>query len=244
MPVPHRTPVTLVIALAAAAVMLSAQSAPMTNASVVTLEKSGLGDQVVIARINQADRVDFKLEDSDLIALKDAGVSSVVIEAMLKRATTPARGGADSGPAPTSAAVTLLASAGETVLHPQVGDTSMTYAYVTVLRFMDYPGLHSQVRTNDRNPKLVVASAESPVGRFFVVKADPDTKHGVRSVKMGRGGMFGSSGLMTPDGDWQMGYTAEKSSATTWRLTLKKPLAPGEYGVFVRTMELYDFGVD
>lgn len=58
---------------------------PLTNADVVKLWKLALGEDVVIAKINQAAEVDFRLESDDLANLKKAGVSSKVIAAMLDR---------------------------------------------------------------------------------------------------------------------------------------------------------------
>ena len=223
----------------------------MTNDNVVSLVKAGLGDQVVIARINQAERVEFKLEDVDLIALKNNGVSGPIIEAMLKRVTpagpAPAAGVVMPGMAGVPAgqiSVTLVTQQGEIPLHSIAGDVTMTYAFVTVLRFMDYPGLRAETRIKDRSPSILLSSADSPTGRFFLAKADPDKKHGVRSIKLGRGGMYSVSGVMTPDADWTIPFTAEKLDQSRWRLTLKRPLVPGEYGMYIRNSEFYDFGVD
>ena len=75
----------------AASIALTAQTKPLTNADIVSLAKLAMGDDVIIAKINQAAAVDFKLEVTDLEALKKAGVTSPVISAMLKKSTsTPA----------------------------------------------------------------------------------------------------------------------------------------------------------
>jgi ABC-type proline/glycine betaine transport system substrate-binding protein len=49
----------------------------LTNDDVVRLSKVGLGDEVVIAKIRQAEDVDFKLELDDLTKLKQAGLDDV-----------------------------------------------------------------------------------------------------------------------------------------------------------------------
>jgi hypothetical protein len=63
-----------------------AAEAPLTNADVVKLCKLDLGDEVVIAKIDEARVVDFKLDTDGLVALKQDGLSKDVITAMLKRA--------------------------------------------------------------------------------------------------------------------------------------------------------------
>ena len=72
------------------------QEAALTNADVVKLCKLDLGDEVVIAKINQAKAVDFKLDTDSLVALKQESVSKGVITAMLNRTSAPP---ANSGPA-------------------------------------------------------------------------------------------------------------------------------------------------
>src|ERR1017187_4210216 len=66
----------------------SIQTKPaMTNDDVVTMAKLGFGNDVIVAKIEQVNAVDFKLEVNDLSKLKAAGVSQSVISAMLKRST-------------------------------------------------------------------------------------------------------------------------------------------------------------
>ncbi len=60
---------------------------PLANADVVKLFKMGLGDEIVIAKINQAKSVDFQLGTDDLGKLLEQGVSKSIIAAMVKRAT-------------------------------------------------------------------------------------------------------------------------------------------------------------
>lgn len=71
---------------------VSRAEAPLTNADVVKLMKLDLGDEIVIAKINQAKAVNFELSTDGLIQLKRDGVSKEVISAMLKMTTpqTPA----------------------------------------------------------------------------------------------------------------------------------------------------------
>lgn len=227
----------------------------LTNQEVIKLCKLDLGDDVVIAKINQAKYVDFKLETDDLAKLKSQGVSKVVIAAMLKRsaASAPEASATSMVMGPYGGAVVttsggpaarMVAKDGEFELRSIAGSPSSTWAYVTVLSFMDYPGLKADVRTKDHKPTFVVRSQQSPVGRYFLVKAESNKKDLTRSVKMGSRGMFTNKSVTNPDKDWTVMFTAKEQSGGFWLITPEKELEAGEYGIWFRDSELYDFGVD
>jgi hypothetical protein len=225
-----------------------AAEAPLTNADVVKLCKLDLGDEVVIAKINQANAVDFELDTDSLIALKQEGASKDVIAAMLKRMTpvVPA-------PAPSSAAIVqtvavrLETASGAISLTKMMGQ--MSQGVMGWVNYMDFPGLTARSRTSDGSPTIVVLSNSNPSGQFFVGKLDPAKRSGTRSLKMGHG-VFGAKSVNTPDPDWTVPYEVTEGPAGSWRLKLLKVLKPGEYGVYVadpnvlNSGELYDFGVD
>ena len=220
---------------------------PLTNADLVKLHKLGLGDEVLIAKINQAPAVDFKLDTGALAELKGPGLGQEVIVTMLKRATPPAR---DSFPAPPVEAVEpppvkLMTTDGDFELYSLDGSPSSTYAWATVLLFLDYPGSRAEVRITDPLPKLLVRCRSNPVSRFFLVKADPDWRKRTRSVKVGRAGAYSYSRVDVPDSDWTIPFKAKEEMPFLWRLTPEMELKPGEYGLFVaESGELFDFGVD
>src|SRR4051794_34749222 len=64
--------------------------AAFSNKDVIKLVKLELGDDVVIGKIKQAAEVVFDLTTDGLVQLKQAGVSSRVISAMLEKTTPPA----------------------------------------------------------------------------------------------------------------------------------------------------------
>jgi hypothetical protein len=66
-----------------------AVSSTITNARVVEMTKLGLDDDVIIARIRHGS-CQFALADSDLVQLKNDGVSSKVVAAMLDSVTPAA----------------------------------------------------------------------------------------------------------------------------------------------------------
>ena len=92
-------------ALAALALSISspALAEVMTNQSVVSLLKAGLGDDLVIAKIN-TEPCNYAVSTTDILSLKNGGVSERVIAAMLTRcaSASAARGiaGDDASPDP------------------------------------------------------------------------------------------------------------------------------------------------
>jgi hypothetical protein len=76
------------------------------------------------------------------------------------------------------------------------------------------------------------------------VKAEVDKGDDCRSVKMGNMGLFRARNLNAPDEDNQTACDIREESQGLWRITPKKPLKPGEYGFWVPTGDLFDFGID
>lgn len=60
----------------------------MTNSDVLELHEAGFGDDLIIDKIN-ATSTAFRLEVSDMVELRKAGVSDAVIQAMMKKSTAP-----------------------------------------------------------------------------------------------------------------------------------------------------------
>jgi hypothetical protein len=253
----------LLIALSGAVLAQAPTSGPpMTNDDVVKLAKLGFGTDVIEAKIRQANAVDFKLEVDDLSKLKSAGVSQSVIAAMLTRSTAgagsvtgqgvgpggrPMSVGPDGFPiaADTGSRVKLVTQDHGTVDLRSIGGTmSTTFAYVTTLMHANFPGLKADVRIHDRRPTLLIRSPQSPKGRMYLVSADVDTRNDVRSVKMGNSRLFGVKNIGAPDSDNQIDYDLVAEGSDGWRLTPKKDLAPGEYGLWGSMSEMYDFGID
>jgi PEGA domain len=60
----------------------------MTNSDVADLHAAGFGDDLIIDKINTTATA-FKLEVSDMVELRKAGVSDAIIQAMMKKSTAP-----------------------------------------------------------------------------------------------------------------------------------------------------------
>lgn len=247
----------------------ASREAPLNNADVVKLTKLELGDEVVIAKINQAKAVNFDLSTDALIQLKSDGVSKEVISAMLKMSTpqiqaspqnqAPSQNNAPSSPAssgtsfdsPAPASVLLRSNAGDVKLIGRHGETKIVNAVFTALRFQEYPVMGAKVRVQDLRPTILVPLQEDPKrSQAYLVKLESDKKSDTRSLKIGQGMMGGVSGLFgkgqdggSPDSDWIIPYEATEERPGMWRIVSKADLVAGEYGYYFRGV-LYDFGVD
>lgn len=250
-----RCTVALLLALSGAA-LAQGGAAPMTNEDVVKLSKMGFGTEVVIAKIDQAAAVNFKLEVDDLSKLKAAGVPQTVISEMLKRSTAAPAAAAPPGPppgyAPGNAPVfpgmgqvkLITQDRGPLELHAIGGSMSTTFAYVTTLMHANFPGQKADVRIHEAHPSLLVQSTNSPKGHFYLVSAEVDVKDDTRSVKMGNSRFFGVKNVGAPDSDNQIPYEVAQEGADMWRITPSKDMKPGEYGLWLSMGQMYDFGID
>lgn len=219
------------------------------NADVLALLKAGMESGVIIAKIKQAPEVNFALETDDLVALKEAGASPEVISEMLARATPASEASPKAapsfngyGPNKTGTAI-LLTREGRIELKPSQGEFSATGFAFVQMTFLNYPGLHANVKTNDRRPSVLINSEFDPAEHYFIGKLDPDTKINARSLKIktkGRG--FSVSAGVRPDEEWMVAYTTSEEERGTWKLTPNIDLEPGEYGLF-DGIRLFGFSV-
>ena len=224
-----------------------AEERPLTDEDVVAMTKADLGDAIISAKIAKASATKFDTSPDALVKLKKAGVSQAVIGAMLdrdSRGVAAPTAKSDSLQAPASR-VRLITSGGTLDLSSYVGSESSTYAYVTMLFWLNFPGLHSAQRTHESKPAFLLKNEQDPRSRYFIVRLEVNEKGGDRSLKMGKGGAFSFKATTTPDSDWTFPFDSERLSPDSWKLTLKASLKPGEYGVYgAQNAELYEFGVD
>ena len=237
----------------------------LTNSDIIKLSKLDLGSEIIIAKINQSKKFDFKLDTDSLVHLKQSGVSKDVIAAMLKKTTPPESPAVPAAspttttvvpvmpPTPGDEGVLLLAGGKELKMHSVLGDLSTTWAYVTTLMFLDFPGLKADLQTTEPTPKILIKSKKSPRGRVFFVKCESNKKDENRSVKLGRAGVFSNKSWGSPDKDWTIDFESKEITDGIWEITPKKPLEEGEYGLLFKggfmgmleptRGELFDFGV-
>lgn len=73
-------------ASASNAALQTSTEKPLTNDDVVALSKAGLGDEIVVSKIQQAPRESLDVTIDTLIKLRTEGLSKVILDAMVKRA--------------------------------------------------------------------------------------------------------------------------------------------------------------
>lgn len=227
----------------------AAADKPLTNEDIVALVKAGFDDDTIITKINASGRSKIDTSAQALIALKSAGVSKRIIDATLTSpppqgtASRPALGHSSSASASSqrSADVQLVTSSGTFELASIAGSPSATYIGIGFLTWLNFEEPNAAVRTKDRAFSILVRSKDKPSSRYFIVRVDVNDHD--RSVKMGKASMFTASAPTTPDRGWTFAYDAEEQSEGLWRLSPRKPMMAGEYGLLFGS-ELYDFAVE
>lgn len=228
--------------------------AAFSNADVIKLVKLELGDDVVIGKIKQASDVAFDLTTDGLVQLKQAGVSSHVISAMLEKTTPPAAPpsmpaiGAGKQPQFVDGLddVGIVIDGKQIRLPGNRGDISVTGMWPVVFTFLDYPGLHARTRFANARPTLVIRSEHDPKGYYYLGKLDVnDEDDNNRSLKIEqKASGFTATTRVIPAGRWYVDYESAEKTPGVWYITPKRDLSPGEYGVVVPGGILYEFGVD
>jgi hypothetical protein len=229
-----------------------AKEAALANSDVIKLTKLQLGDDVIIAKIKQARSVAFDLSTDGLVQLKQGGVSSKTIAAMLERATpkqaAPVGRGNDgsNGSADDGQAVTLLVGDEEISLPSSRGDLSATGMWPVVFTFLDYPGRFARTRINNPRPTLYVRSSHDPKSYYYLARLDVnDEEDNNRSLKIEqKASGFTATTRVVPAGRWHVEYEASETAPGIWSITPTRDLTAGEYGVVVPGGILYEFGID
>lgn len=225
----------------------------LTNADIIKLSKIGIGEDVIIAKINQAKEVDFKLDTDSLIKLKEEGLSQAIITAMLNRAKPVERQVIPPSKEEPPFAKTPMGVPGKNIqLSTKEGDYNLVhiegkmttggFAFI-YLTYMHYPGLNAKVRTRDRRLSLLIYSESDPRANLYVAKLKQDKKDQDRELKFKSHSMFKIEGALVPDEDWTITYEGVEEKPGVWRIKLLKELEPGEYGLY-RSHLFYDFGID
>jgi len=140
-----------------------------------------------------------------------------------------------AGPSPSAGVVGVVVSSNgnNQKLAPIPGTFNSVYAFVTVLFYADFEGLHATAQAASSAPTLYVLAGFQPDGHMFLVRTKVNPKDNNRSVKIGHSKFASFGGVRVPDPHWTIPYTAKEISPGEWALTPNKPLNPGEYGLFV-----------
>jgi hypothetical protein len=210
----------------------------LKNQDVLKMISAGISEEVIIAKIREAPRVDFQLSIDDLVALRKAGVSDRVVGAMLGRSHS-----AVAVPVSSQTSVSLKTAEGTFPLKMVTGKFSSAGFGWTSNMFMNYPGLRSSVRTHDKRPSLLITCPSAlEAGQYYLAAFDLDKRREARSLKLGQAirktGTPG--GRFAPDTDWILPFEVQEDSPGTWRVTLKNDLKPGEYGWYINLPDTDD----
>jgi hypothetical protein len=232
----------------------------LTNDSVISMVKGGLGEAVVLARIRSSP-ANFDTSTNSLLALKKAGVSDKVIEAMVSAprsgaaaaapaAPTPAAPSAGTSAPPPSVSASARSSAGgaaanlprDSIFHlngakyvemqPQVVEIEISNAVFSSKSDVVLGGRRAEYRITDRQPQFYSYFAPTEA---LLVKLKPGEKKNDRNLKMGSGGYhpYGGSSRVGIRSEDRIAVKSEREANGFYRISPSNPLPSGEYGFIV-----------
>ena len=232
----------------------------LTNDSVISMVKGGLGEAVVLARIRSSP-ANFDTSTNSLLALKKAGVSDKVIEAMVSAprsgaaaavpsAPTPAAPSAGASAPPPSVSASARSSAGgaaanlprDSIFHlngtkyvemqPQVVEIEISNAVFSSKSDVVLGGRRAEYRITDRQPQFYSYFAPTEA---LLVKLKPGDKKNDRNLKMGSGGYhpYGGSSRQGVRSEDRIAVKSEREANGFYRISPSNPLPSGEYGFIV-----------
>ena len=259
-----------IAALAAALLASPALAEKVTNQSVIDLTKAKMSDEVIHSAISSG-TPSFDTSSKGLIALKNAGVSDKVVQAILSANASPAPAAAAAPRASGGSAAGGMTPETATLID---GGKSSQMKYLTpTLRHIAAPfaglrtyasltGMKAALRTSG-NPKFVIAVPNNAQPEsYFTLAHMAQQKNGNREVLVGGGYYAYSTGITK---DRVVPVTSAKAPSqsgapagfTLYELTPTSQLASGEYalvlyssvvrssGWFASGLDSYfDFGID
>lgn len=246
----------LVISLALASVPCAVSAGPLSKQEVLNLNSAGLGDEAVIAKI-EADGVSFDLSVDEMIGLKQQGVSSAVIAAMVSAGSKPQMMPESPDPMVAHpAGVYVLIGGGAAArmekMNPSVSTQAKTggiwgYALTGGIASASVkaviPGETAPVKTGSSptfyfffdDPSETSGSNVWASGANTIVTSPSEfslvalkQKDGRREARVGSTNIGGSKvGVMDKD---RVAFTSIEVRTGVFKVTAAEPLEPGEYG--------------
>jgi hypothetical protein len=208
------------LAMLALVGQLTAGAEPLTNAHIVDMARARMPDAAVIAAIQSRTHV-FDLSVQGLVALKQAGISDAVLEAMLHAAESP-RGTGLAVPLPEDQGVYWLAPEGAVPL-PLENINQRTVGGVRHTGAID--GAQSRVRLVP--PLTIIIRAAENVGAEEHVLIQLYRKKKFRHFQM-----VSTAVLTRSPNRMEVPFEAERIAPAVYRVRVTA-LPRGEYG-FVR----------
>jgi hypothetical protein len=234
----------------------------LTNESIVAMLKGGLSEAVVLARIRSGP-ANFDTSTNSLLALKKAGVSDKVIEAMVSAPKSAPAAAAAPAPAPAPAAAPPSGSAPAPSVsasaRSSAGGAAVTLPRDSIyhLNGAKYTELQPQVIEIEMNTAFFSQKSEVVLGgrkaeyritdkqpQFYsyyaptealLVKLKPGDSKNDRNLKMGSGGFhpFGGSSRQGVRSEDRIAVKSEREANGFYRISPAGPLPAGEYGFIV-----------
>lgn len=241
-----------------------ASQEPFTNEDVIELQKIGLGDKVIISKINEVKKVHFQVEIEDLKKLKAAGISQDVISAMIDRKSRDDKAiQSKSTDKPSKIKTTVEYKFGPEVVILKTenkeiklnyinGIENQIYAFVGFKYEQHFQNLKSACRIKSKTPNIKIKYNKSPLGSCYLIRPGIIKKRKLRYIRSGTS-MAGKSVDRKVIIDYDLQNV--EGEEDTYIITPKKKLKPGEYGLLVvipkqvhygtdYSYMLYDFGID
>jgi hypothetical protein len=244
--------------------------APMTNQSVIDLAKAKMSDDIILAAI-RGSKPGFDLSANGLIALKNAGVSDVVLQEMLRvnsggaAAPAAAAGGVAVAGGLNPEEVVLIdggTEQGMKYLSPQLRAAARALGFGGMAQYAVLAGEAARQRTS-KTPKFRIAVPNNAQPEsYFTLASFAVRNNGSREVQVGGGYISYSTGI-NRDRVVPVSYeqAADQSKApsnfTIYEVTPDNALDKGEYAVVLYSSQIrstgyflsgldsyFDFGVD
>lgn len=261
--------VTTALILGAVGSQLSAEA--FNNDSIVALTEAGVGDDVLIAKINTVP-CDYNVSTDSIIALKKAGVSSSVIAAMVNRCTgaTRAQGGENATADPM-----VKRKPGLYVNHAKGDGVDIRVIRPTLVNGFQVSGNGSLLfpfkarLTVAQATAQTVISSQIPIFYFYFESADNragdfgtsesqaaqspsefslvnlKVKSGQREIEIGK--IKGTEASVGVDPKKTIPFVVSELGDGIFKVEVKVPLVPGEYAFLLKAgaqaYRVYDFTI-
>ena len=232
----------------------------LTNASIISLNDAGLGDDVIISKIENA-QTNFDLSSGGLIALKGHKVDNDIIKAMLNKGSAAKSGLKVTNPAPQPSnrlpSIELIGQVyGLNVATNTVSPLEKGVANLkTKMKLMGYGGASviytveaakSPFRISGSDSACFVINTSGPAPELTLYKLTVVKQSRQATTQKIKGGF---SGEMT-GGDNVIAFTVISPQSGIYKLTPAIKLTPGEYFFATKpvtsatTIDVYAFGID
>lgn len=225
----------------------------VTNQSVIEMTEQGLDAEIIISFIANSD-VDFDISPATLSALKEKGVASAVIAEMIKvsRAQKQAEAAKTglyfidkegnekrilpsvfSGTKTNTLAAAFSAGIANANIKSTITNASSSNVVSVnnqVFYFYFQPAKGDALSNTGGVSDWWFKQATSP-NEFALVELDSNRKKNERTLKTGKANAWSGATLGVNSGD-AIPFDVEQISETSFKISLKTPLKPGEYCFF------------